>query len=718
MSEIIDIKDLSKIATYAHSISDFSAKYSQAGSQTKRQFSNKLNNSYTDAVNTFIDKLNVLQQQVIEQAPETLNKYSKSVSTFENAVSGEGFITEAQTDTDGKTSLTAKLKGEQLTRFTDVTKALQEALDQAAEALKKNANNVRAKDADIESSLVQLATNRENTHNVIQTAHDDFNSSLGDIISELQTLKGQVNEAQLTLAIPPKSAMRIIAQNKLHYLDAVKTIEDAEALGIVFSDNPEQLMSKDSNKINDQIFSYITIELVDCIRKDNEYRENPELTKKYNGEYLNKFNKIIDEMEKKDFESNKPFLLRFIKHGTYYAEAYLYAMDKYYDDKKEHLQDSQMNLYQNRLNSADAFLGLMASLSVLGVGKHRKYIPNTNPAGFQTSESEEKTIKVELHNLNDIQMGMKVDTYTKTTTTKTHTDVPNYLQVDVREDTVTKNYTSRIYATEDGKQLAINQGILAEIETQRDEATKEFLTDLGKIAAKGTISVVAPAFLPVFEAVDALNQGNGVEFGTSLEDYTGEDVLRSKQYQVTKGGSEAIEKYVKYRQALDELDQKEGKTKETIRDIYLDKGAWVLEEREGGVLSVSSNYQHDFNALLRQREMDNKGVMGIAEKMLVPESGYRIDSSKYYANETYQNAQDIVKSTFAPGINAQADIDPDVQKYLLGQSNLELQDMSSKQLNDLKKAIERLPVEAAGKYGVEAYQVYLHNEYEYKLERQ
>ena len=135
MSEIIKIHDLPGLGRYGKALKDYGNNIEAAAKETERQFITKTEESVSDAVLAFFEKMNTLQTQVFHQAPEIIKNYGANVQFFESTVSGLGFEVKAWTWDEGKNDVTQKLKVDQVDKIKEVMKSLQSLLDSATEKL-------------------------------------------------------------------------------------------------------------------------------------------------------------------------------------------------------------------------------------------------------------------------------------------------------------------------------------------------------------------------------------------------------------------------------------------------------------------------------------------------------------------------------------------------------------------------------------------------------
>ena len=113
MSYSVKAHNLGGIQSYGESITSFSAALTAAAAQTQRSFTDRVGGQRGEVIKAFFGKLNILQDQVFQQAPEALKAYGEGVSEFGHTVQGLGFGKFAYTDKGAIDGIVNTLKGPQ-----------------------------------------------------------------------------------------------------------------------------------------------------------------------------------------------------------------------------------------------------------------------------------------------------------------------------------------------------------------------------------------------------------------------------------------------------------------------------------------------------------------------------------------------------------------------------------------------------------------------------
>ena len=128
MGTTIKVMDASLMKDYGNSVSNFASSVESAAADTARSFTTRVEGNYADAINAFFTKLNMLQTQVFEVAPSVLKTYGTSISSFTDAIQGEGFTSIAYTS-DAIHEMASELKGNQLEEANAVKAGIEAILE-------------------------------------------------------------------------------------------------------------------------------------------------------------------------------------------------------------------------------------------------------------------------------------------------------------------------------------------------------------------------------------------------------------------------------------------------------------------------------------------------------------------------------------------------------------------------------------------------------------
>ena len=277
MGEQITVEKLSTISTYGESIKSFSSAVRTASEETYRKFGLKagVDNAKGQAYQAFLEKVNALQNQVFVGYPDALDKVASGYSDYSSSLKGSGFNERVWSDTDGAQSVKAILTGEITTNLKEKQRKLQAALDDATDLLGIEAEDV-SKSADAATNaLEESGVLRVTTASSVDTAFTSFKTSLSSSSSEMATLLSQLNQLESQLLVTPNAIIRAIKEGRLteervSYLDLVKSKEDATALDTHLRGDYEAFFKVDPDKVNQNIYNAVTFDMVDLMTNGDD----------------------------------------------------------------------------------------------------------------------------------------------------------------------------------------------------------------------------------------------------------------------------------------------------------------------------------------------------------------------------------------------------------------------------------------------------------------
>ncbi|MGT2666619.1 hypothetical protein ACVRYP_04800 [Streptococcus rifensis] len=314
MSEKITIRDLEGLSDYATSITTFAGQYETAIASSRRSFKEKTDGAEAEAITAFFAKLNEIQSRVLDQYPDALRSYAQVVSSYYDAVSGEGFSSEVkslQTDAD---NVASTLKGSQYTAVTTITSDLQSAFNKAAAAMGTEAESVSSIDEAAESSLSAAADDRQKTATNLDSAYSSFVSSLQGEIATLKALKTSLDNASYVLNIPPSTISTAIksgnlSADEMNNFDNVKSKTDAKALTYHYQQDYDKFFTLDSSAISDEMYDIVTVDMNEILmRKDKE----PD-------EFLQNLTKGLNTLISGDYKNHQNHLQKLSDAGNRYS---------------------------------------------------------------------------------------------------------------------------------------------------------------------------------------------------------------------------------------------------------------------------------------------------------------------------------------------------------------------------------------------------------------
>ena len=679
MSDIIKIHNLPGLSQYGKSLTAYSNQIKVAAKETERQFITKTNESVSDAILAFFAKLNQLQIQVFHKAPELIEKYGKTVGDFEETVSSLGFDVKAWTWSEGKDTVVNKLNGEQVEEIKGVMDKLQPLLDLTSEKTsfqKVDLINRHLKTA--QATLNSLSENRTATHTGIQEAHDSFNTAVIEIINELDELISSIVHAKAIFEIPPATIFTgiqsgLLTKETMVYLDEIKHETDALALKSVLERRPEELVKLDTNKISSNTYESIGGILEVYIHQED----------------ATTLNKLLDALGEKDRDYVLGFTNKLLEAEDRRAtslEALMYASAVKHPER---IKNGELKSQENQLNLMNRLIGLMNSTQELKIGKDsEKHYTTTNKDHFFI---EYKKNKMSI-SFEGGQEKLRLESYIFM-----YTDTANVLRPDEENKRYgkpieIKNHFSHLENGLTGVNAADYDVKLQKFQKERVEARVKFASEiLNSFLDTGT-ALLGPQVYLLNKAIQYGLSLDFVQSGQNISEFSFEryDKLHpnsifnnsNKEWDKnTRTGFlktfDMVKSYFEKEKKLAEINTKEQKAALVQYYDILNKGEWelLLEKPnvDGGyIVTRDRNKYHDINALLRENELNQSGIMGF------------MDSRNNELKKGEPIERRIDKLT----------VSPEMKAYLKGVEydgkKLKLENMSSHQLLEFTTSLKQL----------------------------
>lgn len=254
-STTIKVIDASIMNDYGSSVSDFATSIESAAADTSRSFTTRVEGNYAEAINAFFTKLNTLQTQVFEVAPSVLKTYGTAISSFVEAIHGEGFTKIAYTS-EVINTMASELKGKQLEEISAVKAGIKTILEEIVAELGKGESNIKGFSGTAKIYMEDDAKNREETHKAIVNAHDSMTKVVGPAVDNVATIKEIVDNARVMVSISPQEIISSIkhgalTKDTMYYLDAVHTDEDVKAIKLLMSEGSYKDLFNEDGSIRD-----------------------------------------------------------------------------------------------------------------------------------------------------------------------------------------------------------------------------------------------------------------------------------------------------------------------------------------------------------------------------------------------------------------------------------------------------------------------------------
>lgn len=720
----VKINSISELESYGKNIKDFSDKYEVETNALYRNFTDKAgNDSKGAAVNAYFKKLNTIQSQIFSQLPSAIKKYGEVVTTYVSEIRAAEFVDKCYSSDTGANDLSSLLKGAQTNDIFNLSKDLDGAFKQAADAMGNSPYNTEGALNTATTDLENAATERTEKDKAVQEAYDKFINNIKDATDVIKNFQAILNNAIYFSDIPSSAIFQAIANGHLtaiqmYYLNVPKTKEDAQALKAIISDKPGDVLKVDPNKISEEMYAVIANE-----QNDWTLAENNEMWQHF-----------VNALGDYSVERNDIFTNGILKAEDHLAQILMFQMYQLYEDKptlpenatpeqiekyEEDMKNYQIlyDSYQSELNAINSNTGLMYSLQVLEIGTsmESKFFENRRTMEYYYYK---KVAKVEL---NNGQFNIKTDKGFFQFDASSAQQVYQQRKLKPTDKDYTwgeyNEYTATTEYSDFGMEASEYSERLEGLRKERQKAHDDFNDSILKAIAETGISFIpfGSTALSVVKTLGAVSDGfKGNEFqsnGTDAiksarDDYkslykktTGQDIPDTKfdklwdhWSKLSSGISDAAEAVNTYNSAISQIDQQTSEARNDFMEKILDYGGWDLSENGKSTIANGRFGQYyDFNAILRVKELNKLGLKGyINNATNLTENDLDAAINKTFTEEDKQAYSDVI--AYARG----------------KETALKLQDMSPEQLEKfttIVKNIGRDGMSGLGDYFDKEYQI-------------
>lgn len=719
----VKINNISELESYGKNIKDFSDKYEVETNALYRNFTDKAgSDSKGEAIKAYFKKLNSIQSQVFSELPSAIKKYGEVVTTYVSEIRATEFVDKCYSSDTGANDLSSLLKGAQTNDIFNLSKDLDEAFKQAADAMGNSPYNTEGVLNTATTDLENAATKRIEKDKAVQEAYSKFTKNLEDETSSIKRFHDILNNAIYFTDISSSTIFKAIGNGELtdeqmFYLDVLKTKTDVQILQTMLGDTPGDVL-----KIDPESISYDMYIVIADIQNHWTTRED-----------LKKWQHFVNALGDYSVERNDIFTNSILKAEDAIAQTLMIQMYQLYEDKptlpenatpkqiEKYEQDMKnyqiaYDFYQSKLNAINSNTGLMYSLQVLEIGTsvESKFFENRRTMEYYYYK---KVAEVELNNGQfniktdkgffqfDVNTAQKV--YQQRALKPTDKD---YTWGEYNEYTATTEYSDF------GMEASEYSERLEGLRKERQKAHDDFNDSILKAVAETGISFIpfGSTALSVVKTLGAVSDGfKGNEFqsnGTDAiksarDDYksfykktTGQDIPDTKfdkfwdhWSKLSSGISDGVEAINTYNSAISQIDQQTSEARNDLMEKILDYGGWDLSENGKSTIANGRGGQYyDFNAYLRVHELNDTGLKGYINKATnLTENDLDAAINKTFTEEDKQTYSAVIS-------------------YLRGEkSGLKLEDMKPDQLEKFTTIVKNL-----GRDGMSGLGDYFDKEYQ------
>lgn len=652
----VKINNISELESYGKNIKDFSDKYEVETNALYRNFTDKAgSDSKGEAIKAYFKKLNSIQSQVFSELPSAIKKYGEVVTTYVSEIRATEFVDKCYSSDTGANDLSSLLKGAQTNDIFNLSKDLDEAFKQAADAMGNSPYNTEGVLNTATTDLENAATKRIEKDKAVQEAYNKFKENLEKATDKIASFRDVLDNANNFSEIPSSEIFQAIANetltaDQMFYLDVPKTWADTQALRAIISDKPGDVLKIDPTSISEQMYAVIASEMNDWTLAENK----------------EKWQQILDVMGEKPVKENDIFTNNILKAEDALAQIKMLQMLNLVKNKPEDLPENasseqiaeyneQMKLYQlfydkhqSELDAINSTLGLMYSLQVLEIGDILK--PGKIRPDIQAMEDNYYKTLAEVEIKNG-QFEIKIDrgeyiTTFRGTSVEDLDKARNFKVPDSFYKWESKKYTSTTEYSDFGMQASEYSNRMKKLQEERSKASVDFYVNMFESIAKSGISLLpnGSAALSVISTLESASDESASDESasvlwdldkiqstttTTINDFksfykknTGQDIPPSKLEtywghwsKFSSGLSGVVEQYKTYASDIAKIDKETSEARNDLMEKILDYGGWDLSENGKSTIATGRGGQYyDFNAYMRAYELNETGLKGYINK--------------------------------------------------------------------------------------------------------
>lgn len=719
----VKINNISELDSYGNNIKNFSDKYEEETNALYRNFTDKAgSDSKGEAINAYFEKLNNIQSQVFSGLPSAIKKYGEVVTTYVSEIRDTEFVDQCYSSDTGANDLSSLLKGAQTNDIFNLSKDLDGAFQQAADAMGNSPYNTEGVLNTATTDLENAATKRIEKDKAVQDAYNKFTKNLDDETATIKSFQDILNNAIYFSDIPSSAIFQAIANGyltaeQMYYLDVPKTKEDAQALKAIISDKPGDVLKVDPNKISEEMYAVIANEQNDwTLTENNEMWQHfvnalGDYSVERNDIFTNGILKAEDALAQ--IKMLQMFNLLETKPDDLPENASLEQKEEYDELMKQY--QLFYDMHQSELNAINSNLGLMYSLQLLEIGDILK--PGKMRPDIQAMEDNYYKTLAEVEIKNG-QFEIKIDrgeyiTTFRGTSVQDLDKARNFKVPDSLYKWESKKYTSTTEYSDFGMQASEYSNRMKKLQDERSQASVDFAQNMFKSIAKSGISLLpnGSAALSListlesasdewdFDKIQSTTTTTINDFKSFYKKNTGQDIPPSKLEtywghwsKFSSGLSGVAEQYEKYASDIAKIDKETSEARNDLMEKILDYGGWDLSENGNYTIATGrGSHYYDFNAALRAKELNESGLKGYINKA----TNLTENDLDAAINKTFTEEKD--KQTYSAVIS-----------YVRGEkSDLKLEDMTADQLEKFTTIVKNL-----GRDGMSGLGDYFDTEYQ------
>lgn len=233
----VTVQRIPDVDRYAGGVKNIANTYKSALTTANQQLVVKSEGQKAEAVNKYLEKLNILQSQIFTHFPHEIGNFGTKVKNYADDLTGLGFeikVWSLEGDS-GAGGVSAKLTGEQTTEVETVSQGFQSVLDKATDLLGEDRINLTDDVTKTKQGLADSAKLRTTTDASIQTSYEVFKAGMQSSEALFKSFEEIIINAQALTSLSVDKVLSMIHENQLTaadmgILDAVQDTGDAQLL--------------------------------------------------------------------------------------------------------------------------------------------------------------------------------------------------------------------------------------------------------------------------------------------------------------------------------------------------------------------------------------------------------------------------------------------------------------------------------------------------------
>lgn len=580
----VTVSRIPDIDRYAGGVKNIAKTYKSTLTTANQQLVIKSEGQQADAVNKYLEKLNILQSQIFTHFPQEIGNFGTKVKNYADDLTGLGFqINVWSLDGDsGADGVASKLKGEQSTAVETVSQGFQSVLNKATDLLDENRINLTDDITKTKQGLEDAAKQRTTIDSSIQSSYKVFKSSMQHYEAIFMNFEKVIVNAKALTTLSVDKVLSMIHQNQLKasdmkILDAVQDTGDAAVVEAIYAsgDKFKSLGSIDATNVSEAmsmvIFKEVTEKalqpegsltdletfLYEVSLQDGPYAKiyMEKLTKAGDKIGLLMIGKGLEEQPKFPENPTEENLLR------------------YSQDWKN--SQAKLQTINNKLNRTAAVTSLFEALYAFEIGR-RPY----GRGVFETNTFKKGSLK--FTNDNQMEFGLEKNLPRKVTTINTY----HYAkEVGVNNDKALQN--------------------LQNLKVERDKALLNFVTDVAKSAA---VFAPTPLSVGIAVATDLVRLSSSKNPSTTVRTATNfKDLIEDKNIKNSAGfGGNTLRALYDYVETSQKLNSKERETLDGLNGTLFETGGNSAVV-DGKVINARYAPAFDLQSAMEMKDIEESG---------------------------------------------------------------------------------------------------------------